>query len=307
MMPPLANREAGMSIIEVIVAMAFLGAILLTVTNQISTVKKHLRGTQNIMALDALEASVLPLLADEDIIKISVAASGDAYLQKCFNDAGSTCETFNPAVASASNNQIPETSKYRPLTFRLAPDSEPLTGPEIYYDQNAAAQPSTKRQKGFQIHTYIYASCAPNANGCFFPDYVSIKYKIVATTNDGKPSRLLRVGYTEMLFPDHSRLDDSAAMQSQLFERLEPRSCPGPLYAIKGFTATKNPICASHFDVVSELRAATTEDLATDAEGRLNIEPVICPDGFHISGISAENQLACRRNFWESQQIGGGQ
>ncbi len=116
----LFRGESGFSIIEVLISSSILLTLFAGLGYKMKSIKKQLDDTAQVMAIDALEGSLIDFMKSWDNIAYSLDHAGPLNLRRCFR--GQTTCIHN--------------SKFEIPLYREG-QSQPFTGARVIYDKNA--------------------------------------------------------------------------------------------------------------------------------------------------------------------------
>lgn len=261
------KRQAGFTLIEVLLAVVMVGVGFLAVAIQMKTLKATLSETSRLMAMDSFERYIGDYLRSKDIISYSVKMSGDPGLARCF--AGKGC----------ANGRTREFDVYLPG------EKKPITGPKVLYDDDGVPCEMSQAKKGakacgsFSLMTSIQTNCFRTAN-CDNPEIVLLKAEF-RRVGDKKSQRTF---VREMERHSGGRFanqviqcyENGAILKGVgvLGEALcTPRS---KIVYIDGDKARRGDVVAKHKDCLEE-----TGD-----------------DQSFVKGINTDGTVTCSKKFW---------
>ena len=258
------SSNKGFTLIESIVATAFLMGILGGVMIKVNTIKEHIVRTEKVLSLDSLESWLRPILVDQEAIAFSASKLKDKRLSNCLEGRFSCLDK----------------QEYS-LSIYLRGQKEPITGRKAKYDRDGVT--CDERRCGYyRIRTSVTTHCAIGSN-CSNPEFLTVKYEIQDLKENGKT---LRLGFLE-----------SNRFRNKRFPQLSV-TCPGD-QVLRGVGISGEPLCVRQGDVKLTDASGDIDTGVIDVKRRdcrqINQDQ---RDQYYIQGMTRSGDLLCAERFW---------
>jgi prepilin-type N-terminal cleavage/methylation domain-containing protein len=261
------DPQEGFGLVEVLIALAILSVSIAAVTTKVKQAQILLAESSRLMALDALEASIIDFQQDPRVLNYSVQKGTNAYLKSCILQLG-TCISGRGFA----------------LDLYRTGDSQAMTGMSVRYDAQGAPCQTTDCKSTFSYRTIVFPSCALTTT-CSGPDFVLIRTDVLRV--DRSPPKLVR-----SLVREVERYRDKKFPQLQL-------TCPNSGEVLRGIGLGGQALCVPLASLV--YRDAKGDIL----NPQLSVTPRDCQsfdasiqDQHFLQAIGSEGALTCAPRFW---------
>ena len=259
--------ESGLTLIEILISSSIILSMFAGLGYKMKSIKKQLSDTARLMAVDALEGSLIDFMKTSDIIAYSLERSGSNNLRRCF--LGQAACTHN--------------SKFEIPLFREG-QALPFTGPRTIYDRNAVPCGPKDLCEGprLSIRTIVSPQCMQGST-CQGTGYTLV----IAEIYQVETGKILRKIVQEVEKYGEGK-----------FPGLNLR-CSDANSVLHGIGLRGEPLCTPQ----QEIRLL--DRVAQPVPGELVVTPRDCSDQnksdkdqSFVKGIGADGVISCAPRFW---------
>ena len=258
------RSQSGFTLVESILAFSVLTAILAMVSLKVNSVRSHIKKTEQILALDALELWLTPILSDYETLSFSSTFLRSRTLENCL--------TGRSACRSGSTFQF---------ALYLKGQKEPLTGPSSAYDRNGSL--CTEEKCGeYKILSQVRVNCLSGGT-CRNSEFLNVRFDMIRI-RDNKRIR--------------TRFIETSKRKNNRFPNLSIR-CPGQ-QILRGVGINGEALCVRQEDIVfqnsrGESLTGTVEVKNKDCrDGNQDQNR----DQNFVLGMDQNGNLLCDERFW---------
>ena len=257
-------KSAGFTIVESVVASSILLAILGGVMMQVNSIRASISKSEQLLALDAMESWVSPLISDVEAVKYSSTFIKNRSLQNCLNGRTS-CR---------------HGGKYN-IRIRLKGQKEPISGNSSKFDRNGMVC-QTKNCEAYRLRTQVITNCM-SGNACRSLGYLTVRYDIQRIAD----KKVLRTRYLEV-----------NRFESARFPNLSV-SCPGN-QVLKGVGISGEALCEKQEDIkfVNDIGQTITGNIDVKKKDCRASNQDPANDQYYIQGMNQNGDLLCAERFW---------